>query len=75
MAVIGAWSLAGMLLATQAWFAGAVRGEPIAWGRQLQELWLTTGIYEGVLGLESLPAASPVTPTPELPVDAADAVG
>jgi glycerol-3-phosphate dehydrogenase len=31
--------------------------EPIAWGRQLQELWLTTGIYAGVLGLESLPEA------------------
>ena len=32
------------------------RGDrPIAWGRQLQELWLTTGVYAGVLGLESLP--------------------
>lgn len=38
-AVIGAWSLAGLLLATQAWFAGAVRGEPIAWGRTLA-IWL-----------------------------------
>ena len=48
--------------------------EPIAWGRQLQELWLTTGIYAGVLGLESLPATS--RPASEArPVDAADAVG
>ena len=29
--------------------------QPIAWGRQLQELWLTTGIYEGVLGMGALP--------------------
>jgi glycerol-3-phosphate dehydrogenase len=27
---------------------------PIAWGRQLQELWLSTGIYWGVLGLDAL---------------------
>jgi glycerol-3-phosphate dehydrogenase len=27
---------------------------PIAWGRQLQELWLTAGLYLGVLGLASL---------------------
>jgi glycerol-3-phosphate dehydrogenase len=26
---------------------------PIAWGRQLQELWLSTGIYWGVLGLDA----------------------
>jgi glycerol-3-phosphate dehydrogenase len=39
---------------------------PIAWGRQLQELWLTTGLYEGVLGLESLPRAA----TDELPSEA-----
>jgi glycerol-3-phosphate dehydrogenase len=25
---------------------------PIAWGRQLQELWLSNGIYQGVLGLD-----------------------
>ena len=25
---------------------------PIAWGRQLQELWLTSGLYTGVLGVE-----------------------
>ena len=30
---------------------------PIAWGRQLQELWLTSGLYTGVLGVESLPGA------------------
>ena len=27
---------------------------PIAWGRQLQELWLTAGLYSGVLGIRSL---------------------
>jgi glycerol-3-phosphate dehydrogenase len=26
---------------------------PIAWGRQLQELWLVSGIYSGVLGIDS----------------------
>ncbi len=29
---------------------------PIAWGRQLQELWMVAGIYSGVLGIESLPS-------------------
>lgn len=29
--VMGAWTLAGLLLATQAWVSGAFRGEPIAW--------------------------------------------
>ena len=28
---------------------------PIAWGRQLQELWMVSGIYSGVLGVQSLP--------------------
>ena len=27
---------------------------PIAWGRQLQELWFTAGLYQGVLGSASL---------------------
>jgi glycerol-3-phosphate dehydrogenase len=27
---------------------------PIAWGRQLQELWITAGLYSGVLGVRSL---------------------
>jgi hypothetical protein len=27
---------------------------PIAWGRQLQELWVTAGLYSGVLGIGSL---------------------
>jgi glycerol-3-phosphate dehydrogenase len=27
---------------------------PIAWGRQLQELWFTAGVYHGVLGARSL---------------------
>ena len=30
---------------------------PIAWGRQLQELWLAAGIYQGVLGVDALVAA------------------
>jgi glycerol-3-phosphate dehydrogenase len=32
---------------------------PIAWGRQLQELWLTIGIYEGILGTTGAPAPDP----------------
>lgn len=32
---------------------------PIAWGRQLQELWLSTGIYWGVLGLDALDPPKP----------------
>jgi len=32
---------------------------PIAWGRQLQELWLSTGIYWGVLGLDAFEAGQP----------------
>lgn len=35
---------------------------PIAWGRQLQELWLTAGLYSGVLGINVLaerPTAAP----------------
>jgi glycerol-3-phosphate dehydrogenase len=31
---------------------------PIAWGRQLQELWVTAGLYGGVLGLASLVGAA-----------------
>ena len=30
---------------------------PIASGRQLQELWMVSGIYSGVLGVDSLPPA------------------
>ena len=36
---------------------------PIAWGRQLQELWLSTGIYWGVLGLDAFASAEPMAPT------------
>lgn len=32
-------------------FAGT---RPIAWGRQLQELWITAALYRGVLGVDSL---------------------
>jgi glycerol-3-phosphate dehydrogenase len=32
---------------------------PIASGRQLQELWMVSGIYSGVLGIDSLPPAQP----------------
>ena len=42
---------------------------PIAWGRQLQELWITAGLYGGVLGVDSLVQAAPdhgsVEPTPD----------
>ena len=29
--------------------------EPIAWGEQLMELWLETGIYRGTMAIETLP--------------------
>jgi len=32
-AILAAWTLVAMLFAGQAWFAGQVRGEPLAWGR------------------------------------------
>lgn len=44
---------------------------PIAWGRQLQELWITAGLYGGVLGVDSLVQAAPdhgsveLTPDPD----------
>jgi glycerol-3-phosphate dehydrogenase len=28
-------------------------GRPVAWGRQLQELWMATGIYWGTLGVDA----------------------
>src|SRR5262245_29184086 len=42
---------------------------PIAWGRQLQELWLTMGIYEGVLGTTGAPppGSAPAPPGPSSP--------
>ena len=50
---------------------------PIAWGRQLQELWLTTGLYAGVLGADLLPkpalADRPAEAPAEAPADAAGA--
>ncbi len=33
-------------------------GRPIAWGRQLQELWIATGIYWGTLGVDAFELAS-----------------
>ena len=30
--------------------------EPIAWGEQLMELWLETGIYRGTMAIETLPS-------------------
>ncbi|HEX5013674.1 MAG TPA: anaerobic glycerol-3-phosphate dehydrogenase subunit GlpA [Candidatus Limnocylindrales bacterium] len=44
---------------------------PIALGRQLQELWLTTGLYAGVLGVDSLPGTGETDAEPE----PADVVG
>lgn len=32
--------------------------KPIAWGRQLQELWISAGIQVGILGVDSLAAAA-----------------
>ena len=44
---------------------------PIAWGRQLQELWITAGLYTGVLGVDSLiedvRPRSPDDPTADAP--------
>ena len=33
-------------------------GRPVAWGRQLQELWVATGIYWGTLGVDAFEPAS-----------------
>jgi glycerol-3-phosphate dehydrogenase len=45
---------------------------PIAWGRQLQELWLATGIYWGTLGVDSFAgsaaAEATVAEAPRAPV-------
>jgi two-component system, LytTR family, sensor kinase len=37
--VFAAWTLAAVVLATQAWVSSDIRGEPIAWGRTLA-IWL-----------------------------------
>ena len=39
VAILGAWTLVAMLFAGQAWFAGQVRGEPLAWSRA-SAIWL-----------------------------------
>jgi glycerol-3-phosphate dehydrogenase len=39
---------------------------PIAWGRQLQELWLATGIYWGTLGIDAFESAPLPAPAPAL---------
>lgn len=56
-------------------FAGT---RPIAWGRQLQELWVTAGIYQGVLGSRTLPGdgsgnVAAGIAMPAAPAEAADA--
>ncbi len=33
-------------------------GRPVAWGRQLQELWVATGIYWGTLGVDAFEPAN-----------------
>ena len=38
---------------------------PIAWGRQLQELWLSTGIYWGTLGLDAFVPKALLSPATE----------
>ena len=38
-AILGAWTLVAMLFAGQAWVAGQVRGEPLAWARA-SAIWL-----------------------------------
>ena len=39
--------------------------QPIAWGRQLQELWLTAGLYSGVLGIGTLVDRPGPSPDPD----------
>ncbi len=53
--VAGATDVAEMAEAALVDFlAERYRGtRPIAWGRQLQELWLSTGIYWGILGVDA----------------------
>ena len=52
-AVSASWARSDRVLVD--FLAERYRGtHPIAWGRQLQELWLTAGLYSGVLGLRSL---------------------
>jgi len=48
---------------------------PIAWGRQLQELWLSTGIYWGVLGVDALALDGLAAAQAETPVEASDGPG
>jgi len=48
---------------------------PIAWGRQLQELWLSTGIYWGVLGVDALALDGLAAAQAEAPVEASDGPG
>lgn len=38
-AIVGAWTGAALLLATQAYFSGAIRGDAVAWSRSLA-IWL-----------------------------------
>jgi signal transduction histidine kinase len=46
--ILGAWALVAMLLAGQAWFAGQVRGEPLAWARA-STIWLVWAAAWAVL--------------------------
>ncbi len=49
---------------------------PIAWGRQLQELWLVAGLYTGVLGIGALAEGLERPEQPERPsTEAADPEG
>jgi glycerol-3-phosphate dehydrogenase len=51
--VADAWARSDRILID--FLAERFRGtRPIAWGRQLQELWVTAGLYGGVLGIGSL---------------------
>ena len=52
-AVADGWARSDRVLVD--FLAERFRGtRPIAWGRQLQELWVTAGLYSGVLGIGSL---------------------
>ncbi len=47
-AVLAAWTLAGAILATQAWFGRDAHGQPIAWTQSLT-IWLTWGCLWAML--------------------------
>ena len=50
-------------------------GRPVAWGRQLQELWVATGIYWGTLGVDAFESTGPGETLPGPAYDRATLAG